>query len=130
MHTSPEPVQGTATGFMRSQALQWLVVSVLSIVLIAALVGTWLTGQGHVVRVASVAPMSTACHPVVVTFADTASMKDIHQLLQGTGASLAAGPDMHGSFTLDAVSGNAQALVDALNQAPDLVVIASLTPNC
>lgn len=118
------PISGqAATGFLKSQAMQGVLMLVAFIALLMTVWFSFHPAQVHNARVAQ-------CHPVFVTFSDDVPVSVLGQLLAGVHATIAYGPNAQGAFELQVVSGSASSLVGALNKASDMVVVASLNDAC
>jgi hypothetical protein len=70
------------------------------------------------------------CNQILVSFASTATIAQIADLLQKLDANIAFGPNENGAYELAVVADSAVAVVAALNRAEALVVVASLRERC
>lgn len=73
---------------------------------------------------------SGRCNQVLVSFVSTATIAQIAQLLEGLDASIAFGPNENSSYELAVSASTAAAVVQALNRAEALVVVATLRERC
>ncbi len=70
------------------------------------------------------------CSPIEVYFTGAASVTQVAALLESLSATIVLGPTENGSFEISASSASALAVTEALNNATELVLKASLRPRC
>ena len=129
--------------FFSSQARLSLFVLMLFTGLVAALAPIAWTYGRPVVSSAAVSESSATkggatstgnsnchCNQVVVSFVSTATISQITQLLESLDVSIAFGPNENSSYELAVSANTADAVVQALNRAEALVVVATMSDPC
>jgi hypothetical protein len=91
---------------------------------------TMAQSQTPATRGGSINSTQLRCNQILVTFAKTATISQISSLLEQLDASIAFGPNENGSFELLVPSIKAGEILDALNRADDLVIVASKRERC
>lgn len=79
---------------------------------------------------ASESAQSNRCNQVILTFSRGATVDQISVLLERLESSIVFGPNENGSFELLVPFNKANEVVDALNRADEIVVVASKRNRC
>jgi hypothetical protein len=70
------------------------------------------------------------CNQILVSFVSTATVAQISKLLESLNATIGFGPNENGIYELRVASNTALAVVQALNRAEELVVVAEVRESC